>query len=373
MQYPEARGCLRYTCAAAVGLAAAVSGAAAQQPDAGSRIHVELTLEAQLVKVSFPPALSAVDGAHQALLSGSGGSRAQVGTLEADRALRIGSIVPGRDVQPSDGAADAASAAAGRELWLVRTADGWELEAGGAATIPLARRPADVSAPTFVAALHPTGAEAGRLVMRWGAHVWSAEFRFDDLPPQPQQPPSGDGNFGEALQRDSDTSATARLNRLAERNETALVLPGGERIAVLYGKRLAVDEVDYPNLESTPDGAVVELIRAPVLRLRSDVALRFGRSELPTANLAAGFAGSYGLWLKRVGDGWSFVFNDEPDSWGTQHDPAFDAAEVAAGYSRAAGAFRPLGITLAPAGADGGRLVVHWGPHEWAADFTVTR
>ena len=373
MQYPRARGCLRFTCAAAVGLAAAVSGAAAQQPDAGSRIHVELTLEAQLVKVSFPPALSAADGAHQALLSGSGDSRAQVGTLEADRALRIGSIVPGRDAQPSDGAADAASAAAGRELWLVRTADGWELEAGGAATIPLARRPADISAPTFVAALHPTGAEAGRLVMHWGAHVWSAEFRFDDLPPLPQQPPSGDGNFGEALQRDSDTSATARLNRLAERNETALVLPGGERISVLYGKRLAVDEVDYPNLESTPDGAVVELVRAPVLRLRSDVALRFGRSELPTANLAAGFAGSYGLWLKRVGDGWSFVFNDEPDSWGTQHDPAFDAAEVAAGYSRAAGAFRPLGITLAPAGADGGRLVVHWGPHEWAADFTVTR
>ena len=364
MQHPGARGCLRFACAAAAGLAATVAGAAAQQPDAGAgdRIQVELTLEAQLVKVSFPPALSAADGAHQALLSGSGGSRAQVGTLEADRALRIGSIAPGGD-----------AAAAGRELWLVRAADGWELEAGGAATIPLAHRTADVSAPTFVAALHPTGAEAGRLVMRWGAHVWSAEFRFEDLPPLPQQPPAGDGNFGEALQRDSDTSATARLNRLAERNETALVLPGGERIAVLYGKRLAVDEVDYPNLESTPDGAVVELVRAPVLRLRSDVALRFGRSELPTANLAAGFAGSYGLWLKRAGDGWSFVFNDEPDSWGTQHDPAFDAAEVPASYSRAAGAFRPLGITLAPAGAEGGRLVVHWGPHEWAADFAVTR
>ena len=364
MQHPGARGCLRFACAAAAGLAATVGGAAAQQPDAGAgdRIQVELTLEAQLVKVSFPPALSAADGAHQALLSGSGGSRAQVGTLEADRALRIGSIVPGGD-----------AAAAGRELWLVRAADGWELEAGGAATIPLAHRTADVSAPTFVAALHPTGAEAGRLVMRWGAHAWSAEFRFADLPPLPQQPPAVDGNFGAALQRASVTSATARLNRLAERNETALVLPGGERIAVLYGKRLAVDEVDYPNLESTPDGAVVELVRAPVLRLRSDVALRFGRSELPTANLAAGFAGSYGLWLKRAGDGWRFVFNDEPDSWGTQHDPAFDAAEVPAEYSRAAGAFRPLGITLAPAGAEGGRLVVHWGPHEWAADFAVVR
>ena len=317
--------------------------------------------------MSFPAALSAADGAHRALLSGSGGSRARVGTLEADPALRIGSIVPGGDAPPSEGAA------AGRELWLARTAEGWELEAGGAATIPLAHRTADVSAPTFVAALHPTGAEAGRLVMRWGAHVWSAEFRFDDLPPPPPQAPAGDGNFGEALQRDSDTSATARLNRLAERNETALVLPGGERIAVLYGKRLAVDEVDYPNLESTPDGAVVELVRAPAVRIRSDVSLRFGQTDLPAANLAPGFAGLYGLWLKRAGDGWSLVFNDEPDSWGTQHDPAFDAAEVPAEYSRAAGGFRPLGVTLAPASAGGGRLVVHWGPHEWAADFTVTR
>ncbi|MDE2905602.1 MAG: SUMF1/EgtB/PvdO family nonheme iron enzyme, partial [Acidobacteriota bacterium] len=38
-----------------------------------------------------------------------------------------------------------------------------------------------------------------------------------------------------------------------------------------------------------------------------------------------------------------------------------------------AGSFRPLGATLVPTGDDRGRLVVHWGPHEWAADFTVVR
>lgn len=363
-------GSLRSAGAVATALALALAGIAAQQHDAaaGGGIQIELTLEAQLVRVSFPSALSAADGAHQALLSGSSGARVRIGSLQGDRALRIGSLVPGGDPPPSGDAADTDMS---RDLWLARTAGGWELEAGDA-TIPLAHRAADSPASTFVAALHPTGAETGRLALHWGAHAWSTDFRFDDLPPQPPEIPA-DGAFAEALQRDSDTSATARLNTLAERNETALVLPGGARIAILYGKNLPIDGVDYPNLPSTPDGAVVELIRAPAVRIRSDVALRFGQTDLPTANLAPGFAGLYGLWLKRAGDGWRFLFNDEPDSWGTQHDAAFDAAEVAVEYARADGAFRPLGVTLVPTGADGGRLVVHWGPHEWTADFDIVR
>ena len=370
-------GRLRVAGAVAIGLATAVAGARALQPDArgDGRIHVALTLDAQLIEVSYPPALSAADGAHEALLSGSAGSRALVGALTADRALRMGPIAYDVDAPPPDGEPGAPPPDISYELWLARTAAGWELQArGGADTgaVPLAHRTAAASAPTFRASLHATGAETGRLYMRWGPHVWSTEFRFDELPPPPQQLP-GSGSFSEALQRDSDTTATARANRLAERNETALALPGGARIAVLYGKQLPVDGVDYPNLASTPDGAVVELVRAPVMRLRSDAALRFAQTDLPAANLAPGFAGLYGLWIKRAGDGWRFVFNNEPDSWGTQHDPAFDAADVAVEYSRAAGAFRPLGVTLAADGAEGGRLVVHWGPHEWAADFTIAR
>lgn len=371
-------GCLGFAGAVSIGVATAVAGTGALQVDAGGdgRLHVELTLDAQLVDVSFPPALSAAGSAHAALLSGSIGSRALVGTLSADRALRIGSIAPDAEPPPPSGDPGAPPPPVSYELWLARTVEGWEMEArgdaGDAGTIPLAHSTASAPAATFSASLHATGAEAGRLYMRWGAHVWSTEFRFDDLPPQAPQVPSA-GSFAEALERDSDTSATARANTLAERNETALALPAGARISILYGKNLPTDGVDYPNLVSTPDGAVVELIRAPVLRIRNDVAIRFGQTDLPTANLSPDFAGLYGLWLKRAGNGWRFVFNDEPDSWGTQHDAAFDTAEVAADYARADGAFRPLGVTLVPADADGGRLVVHWGPHEWTAEFTFMR
>ncbi len=83
-------------------------------------------------------------------------------------------------------------------------------------------------------------------------------------------------------------------------------------------------------------------------------------------------AGLYAVWLRKVEGGWRLVFNNEADSWGTQYDAAFDAAEVDAEYSRSDGSFRPLGVTLAPTGARSGRLIIHWGPHEWAADFVVS-
>ena len=92
----------------------------------------------------------------------------------------------------------------------------------------------------------------------------------------------------------------------------------------------------------------------------------------PTDNLAPDFPGSYGLWLRASGPGWTLVFNNEPDSWGTQHDPAFDAAEVDIDHTHG-GPYeeRPLGVSLLPVGDDEGRLVIVWGQHVWAADFTI--
>ena len=109
------------------------------------------------------------------------------------------------------------------------------------------------------------------------------------------------------------------------------------------------------------------------MRIRSDVNLKFGDVDVPVGNLAAGFAGSYALWLQKTDSGWGFVFNNEPDSWGTQHDPKFDAAEFDVQYARTTESFRPLGIALVLASETTGSIIVHWGPHEWSAPFTVAR
>ena len=270
--------------------------------------------------------------------------------------------------------------------------------------VPLVREAAG-SQETFSAALVPTGESAGQLVLHWHAHRWTADFHLAD-PPEPDEEegetsepaeesdeadagdgesegdePEGDeteedegprvANERESLRFDSDTSAGARFLRLAERHESAVELPRDVRLAVLYWQEQSVDLADFAGIESLADGAVLRLTRAAVLRLRNETPLRFGEVAIPTGNLAPGFAGSYGLWLKRRGDGWRLVFNHEADSWGTQHDPAFDAAEIELAYSEDGLATRPFGAALVPATQSAGRLVIHWGAHEWAADYTI--
>ena len=398
-------------------LAATHAGAQTPPPteEADGLVHASLVLEGQQIDVAFPPDLAANEPAYAELLAGV---PVRLGTFEGHRALRIGTLEADLEALAAERAAAAArveaearrQAAAAREepaegesadesdetaaeavtepaeppdpeLWIARDAEGWRLEirttgeadgdGGTVHVVPLQHREAAASAPVFTASVHATAAETGRLELRWGRQAWSSDFRFDELPPPPRRPRvSGRGTPRQAA---DDNSPTARNNMLNERNETALVLPDGARISMLYWKGIDVEDEDYPTLAETPDGEVVDMIRAPVLRLKSDVSLRFGDAGVPTGNLAPGFAGAYGVWLRRAGAGWRFVFNHEPDSWGTQHDPDFDAAETPVEYSRAAGSFRPLGATLVPTGDDRGRLVVHWGPHEWAADFTVVR
>ena len=393
---------------AACCLATVTAGAQMPEPsqEADGLLHVSLALDAQEIDVAFPPELRAEHHAYQWLLAGTVGSRVRVGTLDAHRAARLGTLAPDieaieaeiaatvaarqaeaeagdaeesdDDAEESDEASDESEEEmepADPDLWLVRDAAGWQLEihpadADDPQIVPLSHRESPVESPTFTASLHATAAETGRLALRWGRHAWSAEFRFEELPETPRRAlVSGTGTAREAV---DSNDAIARGNMLAERNETALVLPNGASVTMLYWKSIDVEDEDYPNVAAAQDGEVIEMIRASVLRLKSDVPLRFGATDIPTGNLAPGFAGAYGVWLRKAGDGWRFVFNHEPDSWGTQYDSDFDAAEIAVDYTRTAGSFRPLGATLVPTGADRGRLVVHWGPHEWSADFVVS-
>ncbi len=314
-------------------------------------------------------------------------------------------------------------------VWLTRADDGWALEleqapAEGAAEgteegeesgdaaegsgeaeaeataeaddvvvahIPLARE-ADEPQDALSAVLVPTSDDSGQIVLRWHDHRWSADFDLLPLPTLAEQAAAAaaaaaareeeeeeDEDEGprvptaaEQLEFDSDTSAVARALALTERNDTAIVLPDETRISVLVWQEQLVDHGDFAALATMGDGEVVRLREGAVIRLQNDVPLQFGDTPIPTDNLAPDFPGAYGLWLKRAGDGWRLVFNHEPDSWGTQHDPAFDAVEIDLEHSEEGLATRSLGATLFPVTAHSGRLVIHWGAHEWAADFTIS-
>ena len=385
-------------------------------------VRSELTLNLRPVAVSFEPGLDAADAAHRELLAPDGSAsntRVRVGAVEVLPRLRIGTL----DGSQPGGSGSPNPAPATLEMWLARTAGGWSLdlrgepaagedsagqgaedgrdadaEPSGRDTIVIGQvalaREAAVRQRTFSAALVPSGEAAGQLWLRWGAHRWTAGFHVaadedgegedgdseGDEPegeeePEEEEPEEDEGprvaNERESLRFDSDTSAGSRILRLAERHESAVDLPGGARLAVLYWQEQSAELADYAAIESLADGELLRLTRAAVIRLRNETPLRFGGTAIPTGNLAPGFAGSWGLWLKRSGEGWRLVFNHEADSWGTQHDPAFDAAEIDLTWSRNGPAGRPLGAALVPAAADSGRLVVHWGVHEWAAGYTI--
>ena len=238
--------------------------------------------------------------------------------------------------------------------------------------ILLAHRARAAEAETLAFGLRPTGDTAGTLTLSWGRSDWTADFEFVELPPRPRPPRTSDVGPGTSLTPDSDLEARYRAAALGARNETALVTPDGARLQVLFQQELGTDGVDFAALESIADGELVQLTQGAVIRLRSEAPLRFGDTLVPIGNLAPGFPGSYGLWLRAAGSGWTLVFNNEPDSWGTQHDPAFDAVEVDVAHAYGGPhQERPLSVSLSPVDAAAARLEIHWGRHTWAADFTI--
>jgi len=350
-----------------VGLATSI-GLLASQPEGthgDGTVRSELTLRNRPVTV----ATARADGSGEPdlLSSGPTSARLKVGMLHSHPQLRIGTL-EGSDLW--------------YDLWLTRTGatSSWVLEAYPAAsdstdvagTIPLLHETVDGESALSVA-LVATGDDSGRLVLNWGLNRWTADFGFAKPSPPPPQDEDQDGAQPERIGKDfdQDNTAIARGFTLSARHESALTLPDDSRINVLVGREITSQHDDFAAIATMTDGEVLRLTEAAVIRLRTEVPLRFGGVSVPTENLSPGFPGSYGLWLKRAGQGWRLVFNHEADSWGTQHHPDFDAAEVDLTYSQNPSSAHPLGVALIPTGEGTGQLVFHWGPHEWTTEFTV--
>jgi hypothetical protein len=388
-------------CVLLVGLIAGVATEQAPrgQPAGDGLLRSELALAGRTAILAFPPDLKASDPAHRLLLSATpraSAGRVRVGQIETTGSLRIGTVELGSPTTPVAGGPEPASAATTspvsvrHDLWLEGADEGWQLQVVDAnkalvGQLALARHTAAAASPTMVASLIPEDIAVGHLVIRWGGYYAAADVQF--INPSGRRPDENrTPNETINRQHDEDTSALSRARLLAQRNETAMVLAKGPRMSISFqrtfarGERvdanrtsrgLTVDGPDFARLTTTPSGSVVMLTESPVPRLRTERALRFGKTVIATGNQVVGFPGSYGLWLKRVGSGWRLVFNNEPDAWGSQHDPKFDAAEIDLSHSDGHAAARPFAVALVPGGADRGRLAIIWGPHEWTADFAV--
>jgi hypothetical protein len=382
---------------AAWGLTAALGAQGPGKPAAGDGLLAsELALAGRSLTVAYAPDLKADAPAHQPFqIDSAPASGARIRLL---RLVATGPVLlDGLEIGKAGGRPSPAGVR--HDAWLLATGDGWSLEvtevpkdppvnATVIGRVALSRTAAPAAAPTLVAALIPESGDSGRLLLRWGRHEASAGVTFNrqmGRPPRPESQP----NQLTSRKHHEDLSLLTRMVMLTQRNETAIEVIRDRRISVTFQRTfvpgefivntaatettrgLPADGPDFARLLSTPDGSVVQLTRASVPRLKTETALRFGKTVIATGNQVPGVPGMYGLWLKRQGQGWRLVFNHEPDVWGTQHDARRDAAEIELEHSQIGAPSRPFTVALVPAAADRGRLVIAWGPHEWRTDFIV--
>jgi hypothetical protein len=241
-------------------------------------VQSELTLASRTVRVSFAPALRADDPAHRTVLSPASnvaGGRVRVAELESNAAIHLSGV---------ELAANSSSPLR-YDVWLERSGGAWQLgvaESEGRAApepttaqraVPLVHTVRTGTSPTFTAALVATDKDTGRLQLQWGLDQWTVDVRFGDAaqPAAPRAPGTGDSRT-----REDDTSGISRAKTLEERNETALVLPDGSRLSVLFWKDLDTGAQDFRQIAAATDGMVIRLTNGAVTRLKTDVPLRLG-------------------------------------------------------------------------------------------------
>jgi hypothetical protein len=138
----------------------------------------------------------------------------------------------------------------------------------------------------------------------------------------------------------------------------------GKTVRIRYSGE-AADSADYAAIQNLKDGEVVRFTSARVIKMLNEVDLVFGDVTVNANNLAPDYPGVYGLWIRRVGNGWELVFNEQGDVWGTQHDPAKDAHVVPLNHAELAEPAANLSLSI-----DESTLRIAWGAHEWTAAFS---
>ncbi len=144
-------------------------------------------------------------------------------------------------------------------------------------------------------------------------------------------------------------------------------LPGAPNRVVVAFPRFGTDESVVP-IDALRPGDVLSNRVSAVMKLRTEVPLDFGATRITPGNVATGFAGLYGLWIKKAADGWRLVFTNEPDVLGSHLEASSVVAEVPLRYEGVPGGTGRFAAVLQDR-PGGGELVLTWGTHRWTSDF----
>ncbi len=165
----------------------------------------------------------------------------------------------------------------------------------------------------------------------------------------------------------SGSRAGARARRERGAFGTTTLRFSDKEVRIMFGKSSAKG-ASYEQLAKTKDGAILRFLDQSPPKLTTQTDLKFGDKVIKRGNVSKDYPGVYALWLKRVGDGWHLVFNNEADVFGTMHDPKADAAEVPITASKSATETPNFTVELKLEGTTG-VLRIAWGSQEWTTKF----
>lgn len=154
-------------------------------------------------------------------------------------------------------------------------------------------------------------------------------------------------------------------------NPTAARMNIGKTKYKITFEDLPADGEDYKKLAELNDGEIFSFVGGRATKLFTDSDIKIGDTIIETENVAENYPGVYGLWLKKVGDGWHLVFNEEPDIWGTQHRAEADVAEVPLTHNTLEEPQEHFLIELTEVDPQHATMRIAFGEHEWTADWEL--
>ncbi len=142
---------------------------------------------------------------------------------------------------------------------------------------------------------------------------------------------------------------------------TAGVALGATQVSINYG-RPELQGRDM--LSQVQNGQVWRLGMNEATTFETNSDLTFGDTVIQT--------GRYSIWAKKISDGWSLIFNSEPDVWGLDHNPASDIAEIPLETSDLAETVEQFTIGLNPVDNGSAEILMKWATLQLRAVFNVS-
>ena len=173
---------------------------------------------------------------------------------------------------------------------------------------------------------------------------------------------------GKPNEEDPEAGQQRRRNRRMAANQARLRF-GSDSVQINFHP-LALDSEDHKRLTQIKDGEVFEFVGGRATKLMTDVNMKFADVVIEKENAAPNYPGVYSLWLKRSGDGWLLVFNEEADIWGTMYNEAATKTAIELTAGTAAEPSSTFKVLLEEK-ENGGVVKFVWGDQEWSAPFDV--